>query len=146
MANQFDAGSLDDMEVAKTIRDIGNFHRKFGLGYEGGPRHLPHDLQMFRNKFLKEELEEYFRACESRDLPEQLDALVDLVYVALGTAYYHGFNFDEAWRRVHEANMKKVRVARPEDSKRGSGYDVVKPPGWQAPNLADLCKDPGHHD
>lgn len=128
------------------ISDIADFHEKFGLDYEEGPRHLPLDLQRFRSEFMLEELEEYADAVRKRDLPMALDALVDLVYVALGTAYYHGFNFDEAWRRVHKANMQKVRVARPEDSKRGSGYDVVKPPGWEAPNLADLCKDPGHHD
>lgn len=126
--------------------DIASFHEKFGLEFMGGPRHLPPDLQEFRSKFLKEELQEYFEAVESRDLPKQLDALVDLVYVALGTAYYQGFNFNEAWRRVQKANMAKVRAQRAEDSKRGHAFDVVKPPGWQAPNLADLCKDPGHHD
>lgn len=144
MANPFDNSKERWPEAV--CEHISHFHNKFGLAYDGGPRHLPADLQEFRNKFLTEELDEYKLAVEERDLPKQLDALVDLIYVALGTAYYHGFDFNEAWSRVHKANMAKVRVARPEDSKRSSGYDVVKPPGWTAPNLTDLCKDPGHHD
>src|SRR6185503_2978734 len=105
------------------MADIEAFHKKFGLEYEGKPRCLPLDLSEFRKKFMTEELEEY---CASTDLAQailrgdippnhdlrhemvnSLDALVDLVYVALGTAYLHGFDFREAWRRVHEANMKK---------------------------------------
>jgi hypothetical protein len=41
---------------------------------------------------------------------------------------------------VHEANMKKVRALRPEDSKRGSIYDIVKPVGFVAPTLTDLIR------
>lgn len=51
-----------------------------------------------------------------------------------------GFNFREAWRRVHEANMGKVRARRAQDSTRGSVFDVVKPPGWVAPDLSDLVR------
>jgi predicted HAD superfamily Cof-like phosphohydrolase len=52
--------------------------------------------------------------------------------VALGTAHYEDFDFNEAFKRVHEANMKKVR----KPSKR-SQWDVVKPEGWLAPNIKD---------
>jgi predicted HAD superfamily Cof-like phosphohydrolase len=120
------------------FQDVKDFHEKFGLEYCGRPRHLPVDTMEFRLKFLGEELQEY---ALSVTLEDQLDALVDLVYVALGTAYLHGFDFDEAWCRVHAANMKKVRAA-PDgsDSKRGSSHDVVKPPGWQPPDLSDLVQ------
>ena len=60
--------------------------------------------------------------------------------VALGTAYMQGFNFKEAWRRVHEANMRKVRATSEEQSKRNSSSDVVKPAGWVAPDLKDLVR------
>jgi predicted HAD superfamily Cof-like phosphohydrolase len=72
-------------------------------------------------------------------MAQALDGLVDLVYVALGTAYLHGFDFREAWRRVHFANMNKVRASQDgSDSKRGSSYDVIKPPGWRPPDHSDL--------
>lgn len=143
------------------FHDIIDFHRKFGLTYKGPARALPEELDGFRTKFMAEELAEYvstnemdhnfftraiaaFQSANAKfgrgtpDLEKKLDALVDLVYVAIGTAYLHGFNFNEAWRRVHEANMKKVRAERAEQSARGSTFDVVKPEGWTAPDLSDL--------
>lgn len=114
------------------IGDIKAFHEKFGLDYNAGPRWLPQELEDFRRQFMQEELDEYIAA---DTLEGKLDALVDLVYVALGTAYMSGFNFQEAWRRVHEANMAKVRG----ESGRSS-YDVVKPEGWQPPYLGDLVE------
>lgn len=124
----------------RLMPDILAFHQKFGLLYGGPTRALPVELATFRQRFMQEELDEYCEADAHGDKAKMLDALVDLVYVALGTAHLHGFNFDEAWRRVHLANMAKVRVERPEDSKRGSGFDVVKPPGWTPPDLSDLVK------
>lgn len=137
------------------FQDIKNFHEKFGLEYAGRPRVLPEELAKFRTGFMAEELAEYAFGGDEVDtnilvsivkedlrppksLEDQFDALIDLVYVALGTAYLQGFDFNAGWKRVHEANMKKVRAATAVDSKRGSTYDVVKPDGWQAPDLKDL--------
>lgn len=134
----------DDQKKAvfDPIDDIRKFHEKFSLTYSGPPRDLPNDLSMFRIKFLNEEVDEYDEASADEDRARQLDALVDIVYVALGTAYLHGFDFAEAWRRVHEANMQKVRAASASESTRNSTHDVVKPPGWKAPNLDDLVSLP----
>jgi len=138
------------------FNDIRDFHEKFSLEYNGPPRQLHGDFGQFRSKFMAEELAEYlgFDDAEKKffcdlavmksewtSLEHQLDALVDLVYVAVGTAYMHGFDFDEAWRRVHEANMKKVRAVKASDSLRGSTYDVVKPPGWKPADLSDLVSN-----
>lgn len=142
--------------VFEPMRDVEEFHAKFGLTYDGKPRVLVGLLDEFRRKFLGEELKEYVdhsdEAIERLNagldpapaMEEQLDALVDLVYVALGTAEYHGFNFREAWRRVHEANMRKERATTP--SERGGLYDVVKPPGWEAPSHTDLVADHTHKE
>jgi predicted HAD superfamily Cof-like phosphohydrolase len=81
-------------------------------------------------KHLNEELCEYMKAVYNQDREGQLDALVDLVYVALGAAYMDNFNFNGAFHRVHEANMLKMRK-----STDRSQWDVVKPDGWQAPDL-----------
>lgn len=141
------------------LRDVEEFHSKYGLLYDGKPRALPQELAGFRQGFLGEELREYLEhasaaaaelaASESeRDhanyafhLEQMLDALVDLTYVALGTSQLHGFNFREAWRRVHAKNMMKVRAERADQSKRGSTFDVVKPAGWTPASLIDLVED-----
>lgn len=141
------------------IGDIFDFHFKFGLEYEGPPRVLPPDLAKFRIKFVDEEANEYCKheAAASAErfiltasasdpanyafhLEHMLDGLVDLVYVAIGTSHLHGFDFREAWRRVHAANMKKVRAKSADDSKRGSTWDVVKPEGWSPPSHIDLVE------
>lgn len=119
----------------KTLeQDIQDFHSKFQLEYKDGARQLPAELQDFRSKFLQEELDEYNEAVKEKDLVKQFDALIDLVYVAIGTAYLQGLPFQLGWTAVHAANMLKVRAERESDSKRGSTFDVVKPEGWQKPD------------
>lgn len=125
-----------EFEQGPYYHDIAAFHEKFGLNYDGPPRELPIEMSQFRRKFLQEELNEYCAAVEGHNMEKQLDGLVDIVYVALGTAYLQGFDFREAWRRVQAANMAKQR-ANPDIPGRGQ-YDVVKPPGWKAPILRDL--------
>ena len=117
---------------------IKEFHEKFGLTGPTSPSLLNGEMSDFRIQFMNEEWEEYVDAAATDDLESMLDALVDLVYVALGTAYLHGFDFNEAFRRVHNANMEKVRAESENDSKRGTTYDVVKPDGWNPPFLGDL--------
>lgn len=119
--------------------DVALFHRKFGA-----PSHLdtpfglpPDDLFQFRYKFLTEELHELISAYQDKDLQKYLDALLDLVYVAYGTALSSGVSPElwyKLWATVQEANMTKVKAASIADSKRGWRGDVVKPAGWVSPD------------
>ena len=125
------------------MQDIKDFHSRFGLLGPSKPTDISKEMADFRCGFMFEEFNETRNAMilgsEAGLGPEDiLDGLVDLVYVALGTAYLYGFDFDEAWRRVHTANMQKIRAENKEDSKRGSTFDVVKPDGWKPPYLSDL--------
>ncbi len=112
------------------LADIDDFHRKFMFEprYPGQP--LDPQLTAFRVRFIAEELHELTTALKKSHVPEILDAIVDILYVAAGTAWLLGLPLAEAWERVHATNMKKVRAKRPSDSKRGSEWDVVKPPGF----------------
>lgn len=81
-----------------------------------------------------------------------VDGLVDLLYVVLGTAVFFGLHnvvkksyslckrsiFEEAFNRVHAANMAKERVKNASESKRGTKYDMKKPEDWKAPQFKDL--------
>lgn len=124
----------------KYLQDVYDFHEKFGIEQPDSPRHLPEELAHFRLKFLLEELNEYESALIAGDLETQHDALIDLVYVALGTALISGFDFEEGWDRVQRANMAKER-ALPDgsNSTRFSKFDVVKPEGWTPPSHTDIC-------
>jgi predicted HAD superfamily Cof-like phosphohydrolase len=116
--------------------DVEKFHEKFGLEYNDYPRPLSIPEKNFRLVCLREEVQEY---ADADNLEGEMDALVDLVYFALGTAYRHGFDrFDEAWKRVHTANMAKVVATNAKQSKRKYKGDIVKPKGWKSPVLDDL--------
>jgi predicted HAD superfamily Cof-like phosphohydrolase len=155
------------------FEDVGNFHRKFGLHYVGaagegwlaGPQAEDPHLLEFRAKFLCEELEEFLNGMGIRlsislwdavqhhiitDVDPQsdaqmADALVDLVYVALGTAHLRGYPWPELWDDVQRANMEKQRATGDDDalSVRKSKFDVVKPPGWQPPHTREIMREHG---
>lgn len=116
---------------------VRQFHDKFKIGYDGPPRLLPPELD-WRRKFLDEELKEYDEAIAAGDLAKAFDALIDLVYVAIGTAVLHGFPWEAGFSEVHKANMAK-RLAAPGEG-RGTN-DIVKPEGWQPPNIEEVLHD-----
>ena len=119
---------------------VADFHKKFGLDPTEQPDFPFEEIWILKNNHMQEELNEIRAAAINGNLEEYFDGLIDLVYVALGAAYLSGLPFDEGFQRVHEANMKKVRALRQEDSKRGSTYDIVKPAGFVAPTLTDLIR------
>src|SRR4051812_37433278 len=117
--------------------DVRAFHEKFELGKDRLPRpgFVSPELTEFRTKFMQEELDEFKEAVLQDDLPQAFDALLDLVYVALGTADLMCLPWQSGWDEVQRANMNKVRARRAQDSLRGSTFDVVKPKGWTPPQI-----------
>jgi predicted HAD superfamily Cof-like phosphohydrolase len=116
------------------------FQIRFGQGYDGPPRELPASVASLRTKLIREEADELVDAINRGELHEQLDALVDLLYVTIGTANAMGFAdvLDEAFARVHFANMQKQLVQSRHESKRDSAWDIVKGPDWKPSRLDDL--------
>lgn len=119
------------------INNVYEFHNKFELPL-GESDELMNDqkAQEFRVKFLEEELAELKEALSENDRVKAFDALLDLAYVAYGTALFMGVDSNQwaaGMRAVHNCNMAKVRVKNSEDSKRGSSFDVKKPEGWTGP-------------
>lgn len=128
--------------------DVGDFHQKFDLPntthQDSGPREFNEDLLGFRLKFLREEVDEFEEGFYEEDHAKMFDALLDLVYVAMGTSHLQGYPWQEGWYLVQQANMAKVRAqADGSDSKRGSPFDVVKPPGWVPPDIENILIDFG---
>ena len=69
-----------------------------------------------------------------------MDALVDIVYIALGTAWLFNLPFEKAWNEVQKANMSKIRT-KSKSKKRGTSFDVVKPKGWIAPDIEQIIEE-----
>lgn len=122
------------------FNDVKEFHQKFGLIWADEPGHLTVRKLIERIEFMQEELNEFIDAVHLQDLAKQADALVDLVYVALGTAVQLGLPWQALWDDVHAANMRKARGV----TKRGHQVDVTKPPGWRGPEPYRILTEAGY--
>jgi predicted HAD superfamily Cof-like phosphohydrolase len=112
--------------------DVHLFHRKFDLPHPKVPTLLDEDTKDHRYNFMQEELEEFDKACASGDLALAADALIDLVYVVMGTGVMMGLPWQALWDEVQRANLQKVRdLAQDTEYHRG----LIKPPGWRPPDI-----------
>jgi len=130
---------MTTVPLDEEIRDLMAFNNRFELLIKHEPGHLSMELLRERVNHMQEELDELKRAALSQDLAGQADALVDLVYVAKGTAVMMGLPWKELWNEVQLANMRKV----PQTTAR-MRHDVVKPPGWRPPNIEGTLKSFGY--
>ena len=119
------------------IKDVDAFLNKFGLKYAGLPRSLDKAARDERIRHMLEEIEEYK---EAKSVADEFDALLDLIYLAIGTARMQGLNLEAGWDRVHQANMRKIKKEITDDYGNISEYKsgIAKPEGWEKPDLTDL--------
>ena len=118
---------------------VGDFRRKMHLPMSPTPMLLSAAESSYFARFIMEELSEYLKACEEGSLVDAADAVIDLIYVALGCAHAMGLPFDEMFDVVHQANMTKVPANEYIRSIRGLQYDVVKPANWTPPEAMLLA-------
>ena len=121
------------------VKSLLEFNNAFEIPKIDSPGLSNDELIELRIKLLREEVEEYAEAARAGDLVEVLDALADIGYILAGTIINHGMQhiYDDAFDEVHRSNMAKLvdgKVLRREDGK------VMKPEGWQPPNLAQFLE------
>jgi len=113
------------------IQDLNNFHTKFEFNKES----MTKDKLAFRCDLLMEEVNEMHDAIATKNPEELTDALIDIIYIALGTLDLARVDTAKAWSDVQRANMSKVRGVKPGREQSG-GFDVIKPFGWTGPDHA----------
>ena len=113
------------------ISDLAAFHTK----YEFNKEPMTKEKLSFRCDLLMEEVDEMHLAIVSGNAEELTDALIDIIYIALGTLDLAKVDTGKAWKEVQRANMSKVRGVKPGREQSG-GFDVIKPEGWVGPNHA----------
>lgn len=119
-------------DVQGMMRDVERFNREIiGLPIPETPTRLSEGRKKHAYDHLHEELTEFWLA---DTLEEEVDACLDLAYVALGRVLEMGVPAGAAFEEVQRANMERVRG---KNSKRGNaaGFDAVKPEGWRPPDL-----------
>ena len=85
--------------------------------------------------------EEFDELCESDNIVDDLDALIDILVVTIGAIHSLGANGEAAWNEVMRTNFAKIDPATGKVRKREDGK-VLKPEGWIPPNLAPFTTLP----
>lgn len=115
--------------MKKEWNDVREFHEKFGHPAPEVPTLIDRKRALSRAKWMNEEVAEFLVA---EDIYEQADAMIDVIYFALGTLVEMSLEPDELFAIVQRANMAKLFPDgkphyNPKDGK------VIKPEGWEDP-------------
>lgn len=107
---------------------VKEFHLRFSHPIASTPTKLAPERVDKRAAWMDEELRE-FR--DAHDVTDQADAMIDLIYFALGSLVEMGVNPSPLFSIVQAANMSKLW----EDGKPRYHPDgkIAKPPTWQDP-------------
>jgi hypothetical protein len=98
------------------------------------PTILAAQFLAFRLEHLKEEMDEIYSSVRPEDV---VDGIIDLITIAVGTLVTFGVDTHKAWNAVHSANMRKEPGANPRRPNPFGLPDLIKPPGWVAPDHRD---------
>lgn len=128
------------------IKDVRAFTERFKQQevFNTDPvRHLNTRIEM-----MKEEVDEFDEAYVRGDFPGMIDALIDLIYFAIGTAILLGLTniaWVRCWSAVHMANMAKIPAPTGDnsDGKKRGALNALKPEGWRPPDLAKILQQEG---
>lgn len=112
--------------------DVLAFHRKFGVTCVERPTIPSEKLKLLRQSLIAEEYVEVMTAMDREDIVEIADGFADLIYVILGSAISYGIDLRPVWDEVHRSNMQKEGGSRRADGK------ILKPEGWQRPDIAKV--------
>ena len=96
----------------------------------------PENYKMYLG-LIDEEYGELVDAVIADDKVEQLDALVDILVVTMGAIRAAGWDGEAAWKEVMNTNFAKIDAVTGKVRKREDGK-VLKPEGWQAPELSQF--------
>lgn len=89
----------------KQWEEVRQFHIKFNHPHSDNPKMVSEERVKKRYDWMLEEIDEFK---EAEDIYEQADAMVDLIYFALGTLVEMGVQPDELFNIVQKANMSKL--------------------------------------
>lgn len=129
--------------MKKEINDVETFHLTFKhpVGNKEKPHLIPDERAKLRYSLIKEELEEYKKACEDGNIVEIADALGDILFVTFGSIIEHGLQDKilKVFSEIQASNMSKLdEGGKPifrEDGK------ILKGPNYFKPNIKKIIEE-----
>ena len=119
------------------VSDIQKMYDKYGFNTYNFSEEKLNSFLDFRVKFIEEELSELKSAIEQRDKSEVVDAIIDIIVVAIGTLHLFDVDIHKAWDEVLKTNLMK-KVGEKDTRKNNFGFpDLIKPEGWISPTHSD---------
>jgi len=112
----------------KQWEEVRDFHIKFNHPYSDTPVMIDKERSKKRYNWMLEEINEFL---EAEDIYMQADAMIDLIYFALGSLVEMGIKPDKLFEIVQKANMSKLWPdGKPRYNKEGK---VIKSKSWKDP-------------
>jgi predicted HAD superfamily Cof-like phosphohydrolase len=125
---------------------VREFHKAFNHPVAEKPTVINQDRAVKRLAWMDEELNEFADATTEGNIYEQADAMIDLIYFALGTLVEMGISPAEIFKVVQEANMSKLwEDGKPHYNEMGK---VIKPATWVDPyeKIVEAINNMGYID
>src|SRR2546426_1844496 len=127
-----------EVQVNSQQRMVKEFHSRFGVFIRSSPGLVDERIRDIRIRLIREELGEFERAANERNLVKIADALADLLYVVYGTGNSYGIDLEPVFDEVHASNMTKgdpdVRVL---------NGKIQKAKNFRPPNLQPILERMG---
>lgn len=120
------------MHVFDRIKDF--YVRIIGLPIPETPTRLSRERKAAAVEHWREETQEFL---DAETLEEEIDAALDLAWLAIGRVIEMGADPLEHLLEIAYANGTRVRGQSPKRPLSG-GYDAVKPEGWKGPDHAAI--------
>ncbi len=117
---------------------VGKFMKTFGQDVKTSSGLSSEKINLLRIKLIEEELGEFKKAINEKNLIEVADALTDILYVTYGAGHAFGIDLDKCFDEVQKSNMSKLDDAgKPIYNDLGK---VMKGPNYFKPNLVNIRK------
>ena len=120
------------------FNDVKTFMHVFGQEVKVKAKFPNEKIIKLRYELIHEELAEFKRAMEAKNLKEIADALTDILYVTYGAGHAYGIDLDKCFSEVQRSNMSKLgENGKPIYNEKGK---VMKGPKYFEPNLKQFIE------
>ena len=120
------------------FKSVERFMRTFGQDVKTKAEFPSEKIVKLRYDLIKEELDEFSKALEDKDIKEVADSLTDILYVTYGAGHAFGIDLDKCFDEVQQSNMSKLDDhGKPIYNDSGK---VMKGPKYFKPDLSKFLK------